>query len=481
MFRFLFVLTFLLIASPISVYASVTINEIAWMGDAESANHEWIELYNSGSEAIDLTGWVLSDGANLDINLTGSAPASSYVVLERTSDESSSASAFLIYTGALVNTGATLTLRNINGDIMDQVAGGEEWKDVGGDNISKETAQYTSGGWVTNIATPGIKNKLESTEVKEVKDAEVADRNSDNDSPVVNPVSKSKSGSTKSVSLVSANTELKLSADMHDVAYVNQNIPFTVKASGIGENIINSLVYTWNFGDSYIASGKNVNHSYDYPGTYVVTINAKYARHDETIRKEIKVLPVAFSITENERGDIQIHNDSPYDVDVSGFVIRGINNVVLPPQTIILPKATITIAKKRLGLNDSNTKLVILSDVRGDIVASNFLSFKETSGISEKNSLGEDETSFIPLVNSGVIKNSIPPTTSIKPEVSDILGEFNAIALADEGQINLSGGDITPIKTGLVSKNDYDSERWPYVVFACLILLSLFGLYLSKR
>jgi len=37
----------------------VIINEVAWAGTAASVDDEWIELRNIGSEAVDLTGWVL--------------------------------------------------------------------------------------------------------------------------------------------------------------------------------------------------------------------------------------------------------------------------------------------------------------------------------------------------------------------------------------------------------------------------------------
>ncbi|MCK9401751.1 MAG: lamin tail domain-containing protein, partial [Bacteroidales bacterium] len=44
--------------------ASVVINEVAWMGTAESANNEWLELKNQSEAEIDLAGWILraSDG-----------------------------------------------------------------------------------------------------------------------------------------------------------------------------------------------------------------------------------------------------------------------------------------------------------------------------------------------------------------------------------------------------------------------------------
>ena len=71
----------------------MSISEVAWMGSVESANYEWIELHNDG-EATDVSGWVLNDGMNLSIELSGNIPASQYVVLERSSDESAVGNAF---------------------------------------------------------------------------------------------------------------------------------------------------------------------------------------------------------------------------------------------------------------------------------------------------------------------------------------------------------------------------------------------------
>lgn len=83
---------------PLVTEGAVSISEVAWMGSSESANHEWIELHNDG-EAIDVTGWVINDGMNLNIELTGVIPAGSYVVLERTSDASAKGEAFNLHRG----------------------------------------------------------------------------------------------------------------------------------------------------------------------------------------------------------------------------------------------------------------------------------------------------------------------------------------------------------------------------------------------
>ena len=83
---------------PTAAQAAVYINEVAWMGDIDSANHEWIELYNDGA-AVDVTGWSLTDEMNLNVDLVGTIPANSYAVLERTSDDSSTAKAFFFFSG----------------------------------------------------------------------------------------------------------------------------------------------------------------------------------------------------------------------------------------------------------------------------------------------------------------------------------------------------------------------------------------------
>ncbi|MEK7173873.1 MAG: lamin tail domain-containing protein, partial [Patescibacteria group bacterium] len=84
----------LLLILPSNVLGAVVVNEIAWMGTVTSANDEWIELYNNGSEAVDLTGWRITaaDGQpdiTLDANICPNTtiPAGGYFLLERTDDE----------------------------------------------------------------------------------------------------------------------------------------------------------------------------------------------------------------------------------------------------------------------------------------------------------------------------------------------------------------------------------------------------------
>lgn len=90
---------------------------------ATLSSDEWMELYNPGDSAVDLTGWTLeaADGTP-KIALTGTIDAAGYYLLERTDDTTvSDIAADQIYSGALGNAGESLTLRDAFGAVQDQV------------------------------------------------------------------------------------------------------------------------------------------------------------------------------------------------------------------------------------------------------------------------------------------------------------------------------------------------------------------------
>jgi len=118
---------------------NILINEVGWGGTEASSNDEWIELYNSGSLPIDLSGWKLvsSDGG-LDIELSGTLFDGGYYLLERTDDDTvSDITADLIYTGSLSNDGEYLKL-------------------LAPDSAVVDTANSSGGDWDAGTASPGF-------------------------------------------------------------------------------------------------------------------------------------------------------------------------------------------------------------------------------------------------------------------------------------------------------------------------------------
>ncbi len=329
-----------LLALP-NLVEAVSINEVAWMGSSASANHEWIELYHDGAD-IAVDGWVLSDGMNLSITLKGTIASGAFAVLERSSEESAPGSAFLVYTGALVNTGATLVLRDGSGNVVDQVSGGEGWSLIGGDNVTKETAQYTSGGWVTDVATPGAANRGGRVEVVDDED-EDDETDVDNDDSVTNEDDEEKDNSSNNNRVAEPPKKIKIEAPA--VVFTQQAVAFTATTNQSSK----VARFTWNFGDSYSATGTAATHRYQYPGTYIVNVEARIKGEDLVYEKEITVLPLSLAIGKALDGSVQLHNNAPHDIDVSGYTLYAGRVVTFPPHTKIKARGTITIPRARLG------------------------------------------------------------------------------------------------------------------------------------
>jgi hypothetical protein len=122
------------------------INEIAWAGTLASAHDEWIELNNPGAQPIRLSGWILTDGGDINISLSGSISGHGFYLLERTDDTTiADIGADRIYTGALRNSGETLWLKDPTGAIVDSAnkAGGG-WP--AGDSASRASMERCGGG-----------------------------------------------------------------------------------------------------------------------------------------------------------------------------------------------------------------------------------------------------------------------------------------------------------------------------------------------
>ncbi len=118
----LFLLLFFIF--PIFANAQVLINEIAWMGNEDLANKEWIELWNNSGENVNLNGWRLYSKDNTpEIALSGNIASQGFFILERTDDLSLPyIKADLIYKGALGNSGEYLILQDNNGNIIDKIS-----------------------------------------------------------------------------------------------------------------------------------------------------------------------------------------------------------------------------------------------------------------------------------------------------------------------------------------------------------------------
>lgn len=159
---------------------SIVINEVAWAGSADSANDEWIELYNTTGSAIDLTGWVIEDDGSTTYALNGVIAAGGYFLIEDSETAVNPNVADVVANLSLANTGDTLVLKDDVGAVIDTVnsSGGSWFAGNSGTNASMERIDALfsgddAGNWATStgagssatasagspiVGTPGIVN-----------------------------------------------------------------------------------------------------------------------------------------------------------------------------------------------------------------------------------------------------------------------------------------------------------------------------------
>lgn len=148
---------------------SVVINEIAWMGSLDSTSDEWIELHNTTSSAIDLTGWsILDDGSTTYSITSGTIPANGYFLIED-SENATDITADIVIPISLGNSGDSLSLIDDNAQVIDTVnTSSGAW--YAGDNTSKATMERIdplgtsedSANWANAVSGNGATGQLGS-------------------------------------------------------------------------------------------------------------------------------------------------------------------------------------------------------------------------------------------------------------------------------------------------------------------------------
>ncbi len=135
-------------------HAQILINEIHYAPDVKTEPAEFIELYNAGTNSVDLTGWYFSDGIQYRFTNSLSVPVGGFLVVAQdpaTILNKYGAVALGPWTGSLANEGEKIVLRNAAGQVMDEVNYqlGFPWPTVG-----------DPPGYSVELVNPGLDNDL---------------------------------------------------------------------------------------------------------------------------------------------------------------------------------------------------------------------------------------------------------------------------------------------------------------------------------
>lgn len=318
---------------PALANANVIFNEIAWMGTEIRRTYEWMELYNNGTDDVDLTGWgIYEEGGGLLIKpLVGIISSGGYFLIERTTDEavpnipaSQDPSSWGGY--GLNNAGEHLALKDTFGNIVDEINAQDGWP--AGDNNTKQTMQWDGVSWITANATPLAENPLAQSQQQEES------QNSQASQPAQTiykpqPTITARAGEDKTV-IVGAETE------------------YRGEAYGLTGDPMDNARFLWSFGDGTIKEGKNVMHVYKFSGTYLVVLNISSGKLSGSDSIKVTAMPNELYISEVKSGTaswIEIHNPSDITLDLSRWILKGPTGkmFIFPGSTMILPNSYIVV------------------------------------------------------------------------------------------------------------------------------------------
>lgn len=348
---FLFFICFCVLAAGAS---DVVISEIAWMGTANSANDEWIKLYNNTTKDVDLNGWTLeTEDGSPKISLKGMIFATDFFVLERTDDESlTGIVASQIYTGALGNDGEHLFLKNSLGVVVDEIDCGSGW--FAGKNDNKLPMERIDvlgvGNNVNNWRTAG-----EDLSIVNSSPFDSADELSSEEELEI-PENSGSAQSDGSIFKAVAGTNVEI--------FTDQELLFDASFS---EGLNDEAKFFWNFGDGYTSAEKKIYHSYRYSGEYIVALKITIDNFSNTAYRTVKVLNSNVIISEllpNVKGKddkewIEIYNKREQMADISGWKVDdeegGSKAFVFPESTFIAAKGYLVFEKEATGINLNNS------------------------------------------------------------------------------------------------------------------------------
>ena len=349
-------------------FAAVVINEIAWMGTTADPNGsycEWIELANTGSESVNLTGWTLSIGAttkifNQENGATLSIAPSSFYLVERLTPSacpdsvpSISADWSVSFGSGISNSGTTVAIMDASSVLIDNINASSGW--LSGDNTTKETTQRSGSTWITGTPTPRATNVSTPT----------TNENSSQQETATTSTSTTTATNMPSGSSFPVEPQIFASAgESKRIVTVGGTITFSGRVWGLKKEPIENARMLWNFGDGSTTEGKTVAHTYRYPGTYIVTLDASsgyYSASDRVTVEAVSADVVVSSIGDSQSSFVELYNKSPYELDLSFWSIRAGNlTFIIPEHTFVAAGAKIKFAGEVTGITSNTLASVAL-------------------------------------------------------------------------------------------------------------------------
>lgn len=402
------ILLFFTTTASIAANQDVIINEI---GASEPSGYEWIEIYNRGSQPIDLNGWKFTEdfsdtkpnGTNHNLNFSSTSILNpdQYAIIaqdqNKFKEKYPSFSGLLIDSswGSLNESGEKIELKDANSNIIESFTYLEA-KNYSLERIDTNSNDYTNTNWKehANSNTLGTQNS-NNTFVQDMSNQTQSSTNpqqitNSQDSALESTISNSQNSNFSLADSISAD------AGENIIALAGQEISFDAsKSQG------NISLFEWNFGDGQTAKERTVKHKYDFPGKYIAVLTVLNSQATSQSQITVTIHPSGVYINEflpspanqDDQEWLEIHNSNNFPVNLSDWKISDnskTKSFILPQNTFIAPQGYLALTKQTIKLSLNNESDSIKFFYPGDILIEEISYNKAAKGQSaSKNQNGD--------------------------------------------------------------------------------------------
>ncbi len=329
---------------PLTASAKVVVSEFMYDALDTDTDKEYVELFNDGTNPVDLTKWKINDGSNHTLNVppknggTGSItiPAQGYVVLVNDASvfvgANPSISVSIIDTVlSLGNTSGVIQVLNESGIVEDSVT----YAKANGAAGTGDTLHWNGSAYVPGAPTPGGAFAGGTVAEPEKETTTTSQTSSPQNTASSPPVSSFVAPITPSIfAYAGKDRDVIAGADV-----VFEGSAYDKHGDAI--DATDKVRFLWTFGDGGTAEGVRVTHRYAQPGKYAAVLDIAQVLSAASAQVIVTAHPVSIGVT-IVNGAIVLTNTSGRDLDISGWHLRaGSGTFTLPARTILLRDAAV--------------------------------------------------------------------------------------------------------------------------------------------
>jgi len=344
--RYVVVTTFIFLISFSIASAQVVISEVMYNLEGPDDKHEWVEVFNSSANEIDLTDWRFNDGSNHILYVPPEKEGQGSIIIQsgETAILADNAAIFLTdhpsFSGTVINTAMnlnntqdTLLIKDVEGITIDTVTYTSEQ----GAYEDGNSLQLISGSWSAGAPTPGS--------------ASVAVEESEEPEPEESPEAQISSPSSAPVNNFPTEQQIFANAGTDRNVIVGADSLFEGESLGLQKKPLEGARYIWNFGNGETKEGQNVLHYYQYPGEYIVMLNVSSGQYSASDRIVVNAYSAELVLSKVENDFVEIHNKSNQELNLSWWQLES------QGERFMIPKDTIVLANKKLFSSKNITGL----------------------------------------------------------------------------------------------------------------------------